>query len=1360
MANYSQETIAQARAFDNAAAPEKMRVHALAKALGIQSKDVIRELDTAGVPDKRAQSAVSADERAKVIAAVTAGAQDSTDGDKKPAQKKTAKKAAKKPAKKTPAKAARTAAKKTTAPAEQVSQAPKAEETSTDTAAPEAAQATESTDEKSAEPKKAARKSAKQTTRRRSSGKQNVQQADQQSEPAGETKKAEQTAAPKKAESKKTEPKKTEPKVEQAADATAADQAAEEKAPEAKKAAPKRRRRVSARSAPKSEAPAAAKTEAPSEEDSRTEAQTEAEVLDAAGSEPRPPQVRTRRRTRRTVRRTTTSADGSTQSVQGSQELFSESNEDGSSSQSEAAEITETTVDAPIFQAPKSVENNRGSKNTRTDRTDRADRSDSEVIDVEPTDVTVTKDDRSESGDEENNRSQRSRRRRRGRGRGRSSENQQEATAEAETQEEPEAESAPAPKNPAKPEPKEQQSTVRDEQDVEGGEGDVVKQTAEPTAIKGSTRLEAQRRRRADRREQSKKRHVISEAEFLARRESVERTMVVRDRQRHDHSGTVTQVGVLEDDLLVEHMVTSETEESQIGNIYLGRVQNVLPSMEAAFIDIGHDRNGVLYSADVNWRALGPEGKSRRIERFLKSGDQVLVQVSKDPIGHKGPRLTTQISFAGRFLVYVPDGQSAGISRKLPEPERKRLKRILKEVTPEGAGTIVRTAAEGVEQEAIAGDIARLEKQWNDISTRAEEAKARKGAKPLALYEEPDLLLKVVRDIFNEDFSSLVVQGGDSWRTVKGYVDEVAPDLADRVHRYLPRDHGGTDVFDEYRIEEQIEKALDRKVWLPSGGSLIIDRTEAMTVIDVNTGKFTGSGGNLEETVTRNNLEAAEEIVRQMRLRDLGGMIVVDFIDMVLPENQDLVLRRVKEALGRDRTRHEVSEVTSLGLVQMTRKRLGTGLLETFSTECKTCRGTGYLIHEDPVEHEHELPRTKRSQRPHDKDDAPKKSEKKPLPDASRPHTPSTSTKDQSKDSQESEQKDSRDSRDNQESKDGQEQGQSQSKSSQRRRRRRANQRRAAEAEQQEQQEPSDGQVAPASTSGEVWSDDDDYFVTESSAQREEEERADEAALGVIDSIFVTASDKDDEALDPIAAVVAAATAEAAEKDPDEPSDDRYVSEVSRRRSRRRVVRQDQKPEQKRAPKQGSAKGPKAQQKQAPKAAEQKAPEKPEKTVEPIAEAAVKAVGSAETGAKGETYQEAVEKFEASPRRRRPTRGKSRSDHAPDPATFETEAPAKDEQKAEKPQQKSEQKSEAKAGTSSASSRRRRRVVRKNTPADAQGADEQQPEAQQTLAEAPVKKNEKVETGSSVSGAKGSSRGNSGGNRSSRSRRRVVRKNS
>lgn len=486
----------------------------------------------------------------------------------------------------------------------------------------------------------------------------------------------------------------------------------------------------------------------------------------------------------------------------------------------------------------------------------------------------------------------------------------------------------------------------------------------EPKAIRGSTRIEAQKRRRAELREKGRTRqHIVSQAEFLARREAVERTMVVRDKEREDGAGIITQVGVLEDDLLVEHFVTTESQASLIGNIYLGRVQNVLPSMEAAFVDIGQGRNGVLYAGEIDWRKTKLHGRARKVENALKSGDQVLVQVAKDPIGHKGARLTTQISLAGRYLVYVPGGRSAGISRKLPAPERKRLKDILGRVVPDDGGAIIRTAAENVPEKAIATDVNRLHSRWEDIVAHAKKEKSSKGAKPVTMYEEPNMLIKVVRDLFNEDFTELIVDGKRSFNTVRAYVDSMAPDLADRVVRYRAKDHGGQDAFEAYRIDEQLHKALSRKVWLPSGGTLVIDRTEAMTVIDVNTGKFTGSGGNLEETVTRNNLEAAEEIVRQMRLRDLGGMIVVDFIDMVLPENQDLVLRRLKEALGRDRTRHQVSEVTSLGLVQMTRKRLGTGLVETFSTECECCNGRGIIIHQYPVDEAEDEQRSKHSGR-------------------------------------------------------------------------------------------------------------------------------------------------------------------------------------------------------------------------------------------------------------------------------------------------------------------------------------------------------------------------------------------------------------
>jgi ribonuclease E len=461
-------------------------------------------------------------------------------------------------------------------------------------------------------------------------------------------------------------------------------------------------------------------------------------------------------------------------------------------------------------------------------------------------------------------------------------------------------------------------------------------------SVRGSTRLEAKRQRRRDGRDAGRRRQpILSEAEFLARRESVERTMVVRER------GSRVEIGVLEDDVLVEHFVTGRDGGSLVGNVYLGRVQNVLPSMEAAFVDIGRGRNAVLYAGEVDWDAAGLGGKARRIEQALSTGDSVLVQVTKDPIGHKGARLTTQISLAGRFLVYVPSGGAAGISRKLPDVERRRLKDMLRDIVPSEAGVIIRTASEGVSQEALERDVRRLQAQWEVVKTKSEQTGPGRPKAPALLYEEPDLLIKVVRDQFNEDFSRLVVQGDDAWDTLYGYLAHVAPELADRMHRHV----GNQDVFSAHRIDEQLLKALDRKVWLPSGGTLVIDRTEAMTVIDVNTGKFTGSGGNLEETVTRNNLEAAEEIVRQLRLRDVGGIIVIDFIDMVLEANRDLVLRRLTECLARDRTRHQVAEVTSLGLVQMTRKRVGGGLLEHFSTPCEHCRGRGVIVDTEAIEH-------------------------------------------------------------------------------------------------------------------------------------------------------------------------------------------------------------------------------------------------------------------------------------------------------------------------------------------------------------------------------------------------------------------------
>ncbi|MFM5951816.1 MAG: Rne/Rng family ribonuclease [Micrococcales bacterium] len=455
----------------------------------------------------------------------------------------------------------------------------------------------------------------------------------------------------------------------------------------------------------------------------------------------------------------------------------------------------------------------------------------------------------------------------------------------------------------------------------------------EPQKVRGSTRLEAKKQRRRDGRDAGRRRNTVTESEFLARREAVDRTMVVRSKD-----GKI-QIGVLEDNILVEHYVAKSSEASLIGNVYLGKVQNVLPSMEAAFVDIGRGRNAVLYSGEVDWEMAETGNQPRRIELALKSGDTVLVQVTKDPVGQKGARLTSAVSLPGRYLVYVPNGSMNGISRKLPETERTRLKRILKEVLPEDAGVIVRTAAEGATEEQLTLDVQRLQKQWEDIQKKVAKSQA-----PLLLHSEPDLLIKIIRDVFNEDFQKLVISGDDAREAIESYLAAVAPDLQERIENYT----GERDIFDEYRVGEQIYKALERKVYLPSGGSLVIDRTEAMTVVDVNTGKFVGSGGNLEETVTKNNLEAAEEVVRQLRLRDIGGIIVIDFIDMVLENNRDLVQRRLMECLSRDRTKHQVAEVTSLGLVQMTRKKLGIGLLETFSEPCDICAGRGVIVHHEP----------------------------------------------------------------------------------------------------------------------------------------------------------------------------------------------------------------------------------------------------------------------------------------------------------------------------------------------------------------------------------------------------------------------------
>ena len=604
--------------------------------------------------------------------------------------------------------------------------------------------------------------------------------------------------------------------------------------------------------------------------------------------------------------------------------------------EADSAENDDDAARTPRASVKSRKTRHRDERTSREKRVEVADQ-ESEATQDESTDVSTAEE------DEENGR--KSVRRRRG-GRGRRSrvrEEEEETTTSASSPEEAEADA---------------QASEESSEEEEGGESGSLRRRRrrrtrtrsdeardvkdEVTALKGSTRLEAKRQRRREGRAAGRRRPIVTEAEFLARRESVDRQMIVREKDG------LNQIAVLEDDMLVEHYVARHTQTSMVGNVYIGRVQNVLPSMEAAFVDLGKGRNAVLYAGEVNWDAAGLEGKPRRIEDALKSGDTVVVQVTKDPIGHKGARLTSQITLAGRHLVLVPGASMTGISRKLPDTERARLKRILKQVVPAGHGVIVRTAAEGATEEQLAADVQRLTAQWEQIQKKVEAVNRGSGKAPLLLKGEPELALRVVRDVFSEDFRKLIVSGSKAWQTISEYVTELSPELADRLEHWV----SPVDVFTTYRVEEQLAKAFDRKVWLPSGGTLVIDRTEAMTVIDVNTGRFTGAGGTLEETVTRNNLEAAEEIVRQLRLRDIGGMVVIDFVDMVLESNRDLVLRRLIECLGRDRTRHQVTEVTSLGLVQMTRKRVGQGLVEAFSTPCEHCNGRGFIVHDAPVENQ------------------------------------------------------------------------------------------------------------------------------------------------------------------------------------------------------------------------------------------------------------------------------------------------------------------------------------------------------------------------------------------------------------------------
>ncbi len=719
----------------------------------------------------------------------------------------------------------------------------------------------------------------------------------------------------------------------------------------AKKAAAKRATKKTAASTEASDAgPAEASTQAST--DGSTEGSTEASAAKA------PAAKKTAKRASRSARKTAPQPDGNAREPSTASET-----------RTETAALTQQPPAGPVggivlFQAPEPVAPTRSRSRRATSGAGPA-AGDAQPVETgqgaaaeQPSgesdpESTATGDEAGEPGEGQRKRRRRGGRGRRGRSEGDSATDEPtEGTAGREASADAEGDTEGDEEQEEGAEGGESTSSRRRRRRRRSGQGDAAPGPDDPpntvvrvrerrprgdeiTGVRGSTRLEAKKQRRREGREQGRRKQVITEAEFLARRESVERVMVVRQ------NGGRTQIGVLEDDILVEHYVSRDASASMAGNVYLGRVQNVLPSMEAAFVDIGKGRNAVLYAGEVNWDAAGLTGQAKRIENVLKSGESVLVQVTKDPLGHKGARLTSQISLPGRYLVYVPQGSMTGISRKLPENERNRLKQILKAVLPEGAGVIVRTAAEGASEEELRRDVERLTQQWEEIQAGATTASA-----PALLHGEPDLTVRVIRDVFNEDFAGLVVSGGDAWQTTSSYVAQVAPDLTERVTQWTAEE----DVFSHYRIDEQLAKALDRKVWLPSGGSLVIDRTEAMTVVDVNTGKFTGSGGNLEETVTKNNIEAAEEIVRQLRLRDVGGIIVIDFIDMVLESNRELVLRRLLECLGRDRTKHQVAEVTSLGLVQMTRKRVGQGLLEVFSETCEVCHGRGVIVHTEPVE--------------------------------------------------------------------------------------------------------------------------------------------------------------------------------------------------------------------------------------------------------------------------------------------------------------------------------------------------------------------------------------------------------------------------
>jgi len=396
-----------------------------------------------------------------------------------------------------------------------------------------------------------------------------------------------------------------------------------------------------------------------------------------------------------------------------------------------------------------------------------------------------------------------------------------------------------------------------------------------------------------------------------------------------------SQIAVLENRDLVEHYVARKKDTSIVGNIYLGKVQNVLPGMEAAFINIGVEKNAVIYVGEIEFEEEVEEPEARKIEKVLKSGQSILAQVTRDPMGSKGARLTASVSLAGRYVVLVPEEDSLGISRRLSDAERKRLRPIALRIQPPGFGLIVRTAAEGAGEDELDRDVAQLVRLWYEIQNKAKKSKP-----PALVYEEPELTIRVVRDLFTRDVERVIVDRKEPYEKLREYIGSVSPNLSERIELYrddkLP-------LFERFHVVEQIRKALDRKVWLASGGSIVIDRTEAMTVIDVNTGRYVGKS-TLEETVLKTNLEAAEEIAKQLRLRDIGGIIVIDFIDMMIEKNREQVISSFKDALAKGKTRTQVFGISEIGVLQMTRKNVSEGLLEAFSETCDKCNGWGVVL--------------------------------------------------------------------------------------------------------------------------------------------------------------------------------------------------------------------------------------------------------------------------------------------------------------------------------------------------------------------------------------------------------------------------------